>query len=102
MIDDCVFSTTAEIASLVEAVTRAMYRASLATKWGHCSTQCKAHKKKEKAHLARVDDNEPALLLTPSEENPRQELVLLNEDKVWSELHQGEYGTLLQPDNMQS
>ena len=59
---------------------------------GHYSTQCKAPKKKEEAHLAQIDDSEPALLFTESEENPRQELVLLNEDKVRPELHQTDQG----------
>ena len=78
---------------------------------GHYSMQCKAPK--EEAHLARVDDIEPALLLVVFEEIPRQEiglrqlgnlfsrqarqsqqeLVLLREDKVLQELHQAEHGT---------
>ena len=61
---------------------------------GHYSKQCKPPKKKEEAHLAQIDDNESALLFIESEVNSQSELILLNEDKVWPELHQAEYNSL--------
>ncbi|XP_078441496.1 uncharacterized protein LOC144711381 [Wolffia australiana] len=77
---------------------------------GHYSMQYKALKKEE-VHLTQTGDIERALLLAVSEELsrelitlPRAELslprqtqqtvVLLNEEKVWPELLQADYGTL--------
>ncbi|XP_031505065.1 uncharacterized protein LOC116267472 [Nymphaea colorata] len=70
---------------------------------GHYVNRCKALKKKEEAHLTQVDDTGPALLLVELEEvvsaalerpdwQEQQDVVLLNEEQVWSKLHGTKHG----------
>ncbi|XP_062186701.1 uncharacterized protein LOC133890307 [Phragmites australis] len=65
-------------------------------KTGHYMNKCKAPKKKEEekgvTHITHIDDTELALLLAVSKESvsglqQRQDVVLLNEEKLKPELH---------------
>ena len=62
---------------------------------GHYQSHCKSPKKQETAHLTQAENTEPALLLAVSEESApvlqEQEVVFLNEEKVWPELQRGEH-----------